>query len=253
MNATFTGPHTQTTIYGLIDPKTGQLRYVGKTVSLLKRRLAEHISDVRRGRVWIPRHKWILSLLQDGLCPEIIEIETLPTEGWREAEMFWIECLRSQGCDLLNATAGGDGLTSYRHREDTKQKQSEAAKRRYQRPGEREKSGEAVRRAYEDENAYARLLAAAKVRQTPEVREIISRASRAFHASHPEAANRLGNSVRGRPLSDERKASLSASRKGVPRDPAAVEKTASWHRGRKRSEEIRAKMKIAALNRKPRG
>ncbi|TIW20355.1 MAG: GIY-YIG nuclease family protein [Mesorhizobium sp.] len=41
-------------IYGLVDPRSGEVRYVGKTKGNLHSRLNGHLGDVRRGRVYIP-------------------------------------------------------------------------------------------------------------------------------------------------------------------------------------------------------
>lgn len=95
-----------TSIYGLADPTTGQLRYVGKTTKP-RRRLDEHIADARRG-VNRPSSHWIRSLLKKGQRPEIFEIEECGAgTDWEEAEQFWIAYFRSIGCRLLNLSIGG--------------------------------------------------------------------------------------------------------------------------------------------------
>jgi len=53
-------------IYGLLDPRTDELKYVGKTTGTLSYRLRSHINDVTRGRVYIPRHRWIKDVLSNG-------------------------------------------------------------------------------------------------------------------------------------------------------------------------------------------
>lgn len=104
-----------TSIYGLIDPRTGELRYVGKTVLDPRRRLGVH-----RWRAVAAPHKrhsmaWILSLAAEGLKPETIVFETVPAGGdWVQAEQFWIAYFRMIGADLCNHTAGGEGQTGYR-------------------------------------------------------------------------------------------------------------------------------------------
>ncbi len=90
------------TIYGLIDPIDHQLRYVGKTVAKLKSRHHGHIKDLSNSKKAI----WIRCLLEVGLKPEIIEIEVVDIEEWREVEQFWIQYFKAIGCKLTNSRAG---------------------------------------------------------------------------------------------------------------------------------------------------
>jgi hypothetical protein len=97
-------------IYGLIDPRTQQLRYVGKTGKRrIKDRLFCHLGHAR-----LPGQKrhvlaWISGLLSNGLRPEIFVIEEVPSgTDWKEAEQFWIAYFRSIGADLCNRSIGGD-------------------------------------------------------------------------------------------------------------------------------------------------
>lgn len=94
-----------TKIYGLADPRTGHLRYVGKTVRSLKERLAGH-TEVRHRKFHNAR--WVNSLWNKGLRPEIFLIEEVSGTGSDE-ERFYIAYFRSVGCDLTNATEGGEG------------------------------------------------------------------------------------------------------------------------------------------------
>src|SRR6266852_3292144 len=90
-----------TVIYGLIDPRDGTLRYVGKTISSPQARLNGHIAEGLAPRY--RRHVvcWIMALLAAGVRPKMVEIETVPSgENWEEAEQFWIAYLRSLDADL---------------------------------------------------------------------------------------------------------------------------------------------------------
>lgn len=104
-----------TYIYGLVDPSTHQLRYVGKSVLSPARRLSVHKwRAVREGK---KRHSmaWIASLLAAGCEPEAFTIEVVPeNEDWVEREQFWIAYFRSLGCNLCNHTIGGEGQTGYK-------------------------------------------------------------------------------------------------------------------------------------------
>lgn len=62
-------------VYGLIDPRNGELRYVGKAVDPQKR-LWIHLSIARTNRYGSLHVKhWIQSLLAVGLRPEIEVLE----------------------------------------------------------------------------------------------------------------------------------------------------------------------------------
>lgn len=88
-------------IYGLVDPDSGQIMYVGATVRGLSHRLKGHMSESRRYPD-LPKSRWIRSL--GGRRPEIVLLEI--AEGdWRESERRWIERIPN----LLNAVGGGAG------------------------------------------------------------------------------------------------------------------------------------------------
>lgn len=114
-----------TFVYGLIDPTTQELRYVGKTVKPIGYRLSDHISKARRGGATY-RCNWVRGLLCDGLRPEVFLIETVDAgDDWRESESFWIAYYRSIGARLTNLTQGGDGTVGYSHSAPLKIAQSE--------------------------------------------------------------------------------------------------------------------------------
>jgi len=95
-------------IYGLFSPE-GELRYVGKTLRSLSRRLKQHLwtGSLRKEN---HRNSWIKSLLAKGQSPDIQLIQALNTVAdLNEAEKYWIGFFRNQGCDLVNGTDGGDG------------------------------------------------------------------------------------------------------------------------------------------------
>jgi hypothetical protein len=93
-------------IYTLSDPRTGEVRYVGKTCSRLSLRLWQHIRAPKN------THKdcWIKSLLSIGIKPQIDELESFPDDvSWQAAEEFWIVTLKFLGCRLTNLDSGGRG------------------------------------------------------------------------------------------------------------------------------------------------
>jgi hypothetical protein len=92
-------------IYGLLDPRTGELRYVGRTRQALQRRLLHHLQSKDQTH----RTAWIQSLVRDGVRPEIILIEEVPVLESPAAERRWIANYRSAGARLVNCTDGGEG------------------------------------------------------------------------------------------------------------------------------------------------
>ncbi len=94
------------TIYILSDPRTDEIRYVGKTTRVLARRLREHLQAAGLKKHTHKTH-WLLQLKELGLKPLIEEVEVTAVAD--EAEMFWIEQFRALGFKLVNSTVGGEG------------------------------------------------------------------------------------------------------------------------------------------------
>lgn len=99
-----------TCIYGLTDPRTDRIRYVGKA-DCPESRLGQHIADVLQGRCAYNPHKsnWVMQLHREGLQPGIRVLEVVRVDGWQEAEVRWIAALQEQGESLCNLTTGGEG------------------------------------------------------------------------------------------------------------------------------------------------
>ena len=94
-------------IYGLCDPRTKDVRYVGKSCKGLSRP-KEHFRS-NSLLVKCPRSSWIISLKNIGLLPEIIIIDKCNKEELDYREIYWIKHLKNMGCKLTNLTDGGTG------------------------------------------------------------------------------------------------------------------------------------------------
>jgi len=93
-------------IYGLVDPETMQIRYIGKTVNP-EQRLASHCHE----KSACHRSHWIQSLKAKGLKPSIVCIEEIRGDWpWQESERFWIALATRSGWPITNNTSGGDGV-----------------------------------------------------------------------------------------------------------------------------------------------
>lgn len=93
-------------IYGLYDPITGNLRYIGKSIRP-EQRLQNHMNEISHCH----RSHWLQSLKARGLKPDMEILETVSgCWPWQESERFWIRRMKELGCDLVNNTSGGDGV-----------------------------------------------------------------------------------------------------------------------------------------------
>jgi hypothetical protein len=93
-------------IYGLVDPRTDVVMYIGKTVDI-KNRLRQHRkprADQRMTRV----KSWAISLKSKGLEPSMVILEACTEDSWKDREIFHIQDHRSKNDKLLNMADGGN-------------------------------------------------------------------------------------------------------------------------------------------------
>jgi len=91
-------------IYALIDPRTDEIKYVGKTNNL-KARLSKHINRKLKTKVSC----WIRSVLKEDMLPIMEVLDEVPNSEWQFWEQHWIWLCLSWGFNLKNGTYGGDG------------------------------------------------------------------------------------------------------------------------------------------------
>ena len=116
-------------IYGLIDPTTKMLRYVGQTKGSAVRRFQHHLSTARRRTNKSHVYNWINSLLTEGIRPDLLILEEDCTE-LDYFEVFYIEYFKSIGCNLTNLSKGGNTRGGFKHTEEHKQHLKELFKGR---------------------------------------------------------------------------------------------------------------------------
>jgi len=104
-------------IYGLKDPITKQLRYVGQTKQeRLKNRFNYHVNEKTNTR----KNQWIRSLRKKGLLPEMFVIdECYSLDELNELEIFWIAYFKYIGCRLTNVSSGGGGMMGIKQSPET--------------------------------------------------------------------------------------------------------------------------------------
>ncbi len=143
-------------IYGLFDPRTKCLHYVGKTVDSLNGRLSGHLNQKGLYRTNTRKNIWIRELLEFGLKPEISVLEIVPEYELEEAEIWNIAYFRAIGCDLYNAsdlynaTAGGDGFRSLYWTQELREKKSKEMKERWKDPLFKKERSEKFKEAWCD-------------------------------------------------------------------------------------------------------
>lgn len=115
-------------IYGLRDPRTREIRYVGRSSSGLQRPRTHMTPGALRRFAHLHVTAWIRELLGLGLRPEIVVLQVLDrgvNDLLNEAEKYWISVGRAAlGHRFTNMTNGGDGLLGYRHSDLTRSKQA---------------------------------------------------------------------------------------------------------------------------------
>lgn len=98
-------------IYGLFDPRTGELGYIGKSESGFDRPRQHRQPSHQKGKTH--RANWLRKMALEGVIAEfdVIESGFVSRQELVEAEKFWISYFRFIGCRLRNGTDGGEGAS----------------------------------------------------------------------------------------------------------------------------------------------
>lgn len=114
-------------IYELRDPRDLECspRYIGITSKALDKRLSNHLTYSKLNSSKNHKNDWIKFLFKQNIKPTIHLIEEVI--GWDyacECEKYWIKEFKGQGCNLTNATNGGEGLFGFIYTEQQKLEKS---------------------------------------------------------------------------------------------------------------------------------
>jgi len=182
-------------IYGLVDPRSGALFYIGKSTQGLKRARSHcYPGYLKRDRTRTGTR--IKGLLARGLRPSIEVVELHDTsDPLADAERFWIANIRATGAELLNHCDGGEGAVGRCVSAETRAKIAAANK------GKKSALG-----AIRSTETRAKLSEAAKRRQYSE-----------------EEKNHLRTLTVGRKLTKEHIAKIIAANTGQKRGPVSEE------------------------------
>ncbi len=171
-------------IYGLVDPRTLLVRYVGMSSRGLIRAREHSYTCKARGT-----HKdaWINSLRTLRLDYTIVVLEENPAD-LADAERFWIAFGRACGWPLTNLTDGGDGL--FNPTAETRARMAAARK--------------GAKRGPPSQETRARIAAALRGKPRPHART----EPRKRGPLSPTTRARIGAALRGKPLTAEHRAKL---------------------------------------------
>lgn len=191
-------------IYVLKHPDTLEIRYVGKTVAKLSKRLSNHIINAKVTKHNKHLSNWILKILEEGKKPIIELIEECENSVWQEREKYWI----AQFDNLVNITIGGDGAEGLVHSQESIEKMRKANLGK---------------------------------KHTQEFKDAMSKRLKGV-ALTQEHKDRIGIANRGRKASEDTKKKLSDSHKGYKATDEAKknlsEAIKAWWAKRKSSEDI---------------
>lgn len=226
-------------IYGLIDPRTLLVRYVGKSSTGLLRPNSHRAA----ARCAAPRGhcgRWINSLHRLGLDYVVVVLEDIVPQldslaaaavksRLNDMERWWIAYGRASGWELTNMTSGGDGGDLSHHVTSEARQRGNAKASAWWTPERRARvSGDAS--PMRDPTVAAKVLATRKVNGRP------------WHTDEARARIGAGNKGKtlGRPKSAEHRAKMSAN--NAMKRPEVARKTADARRGMTFGADTRARM-----------
>lgn len=235
-----------TFIYGLFDPRTNELRYIGKSNNP-KRRLQEHLICARYKKGHNKYlYAWMGNLLSCNLEPSLQILEEVPIENWQQFEIAYINKYRDLGFRLTNITNGGDGGYGFFLTEEQELKRQEAVKK-----------ANTGKKATEEKRLKMSLSHKGQ-RPSEETRKKLSESQKGKNTwskgrkMSQETIEKISASNRGKKMSDEFKRKMSESRKGVgnpmfgkTRSEETREKASKSLKGRIFTEEHRANLSAA--------
>lgn len=91
-------------VYGLVDPTSSMICYVGITGNTPHKRFVQHLSRLER-EVYTPKGQWLNALIDNGYFPHIVTLQIVDTEQQAQiAERWWISHGQMIGWPLRNTS-----------------------------------------------------------------------------------------------------------------------------------------------------
>jgi hypothetical protein len=203
-------------IYGLVDPETREVRYVGKTTDL-RRRLYDHLRATDESY----RGRWIRSLLAKGVTPATVILADVPDDDWQQAERDWIAHFETGGARLTNGSDGGRGGS---------------------RPGH-----------HMSPEANARRIAAVRAavcgREVSQQTRAKMAAAKRGRSQAPEHRAKIAAALRGKPKSPEHVTKVAQRQIGRNQGEETRRKIAQAKKGQSHPQTVQTRLKIAATRR----
>ena len=112
-------------IYGLIDPRNNEIRYIGKTINP-DSRLESHLLESKNTNIKNYRVKWLRKLTRLELKPKIIFLKTCPSDEFEKYETEYIKIYSNNR--LTNSDETGQGNKN--RKRDVLDRQSESRGRK---------------------------------------------------------------------------------------------------------------------------
>lgn len=197
-------------IYGLVDPDTRLIRYVGKSSSGL-RRPRQHLSKQNKAKTHCAN--WVRYLTKLGKRPDVVVLQLSSYDALNSDEKWWILYGRLSRWALTNLTEGGEVSNGYKHSVDTKQVLSALTKARLSTP----------------EGKQKHVIA----HNTPEYKKLASELAQAHRKKDPGVMVSGKNNIAKQPLIRKK---ISDSKKGKPRSLETKLKLSEAYYKRRRTE-----------------
>lgn len=109
-------------IYTLTDPRTGLVKYVGKTNDPAYR-LRKHLTEKNNTY----KCQWVKGLKALGLQPILEIIDECSLSDWEQKERFYIRLYKAIGANLVNTLPGGEGGATMLGKKLTKEQREKIA------------------------------------------------------------------------------------------------------------------------------
>jgi hypothetical protein len=236
-------------VYGLYDPDTEELRYIGKTCRGWLR-IRDHLSP-KCAQDNSYKSRWLRTLFSVGKAPVVrVLLECTTDQQALDEEVRLIREARERGDRLTNITDGGEGFKGLTITPETSAKVGASLHTRWV-----NLSDDA--RAEELERIHRNL-------HTPETREKVRKSMIGVKMTLTPKLLASQEARRGKPISEETKAKISKANLGKSRGPIPAEvrarMSAAWtpekrearskkYMGRKASAETRAKQSASKKGR----
>ncbi len=225
---------SQNIIYGLRDPTSGEIRYVGRSMSGLERPRA-HFKENKKDT---HKHRWIQKLKTAGLMYSVdtLSVVTDPSDLNAE-ERGWIAIGLVEGWPLTNATFGGEGSHGWHPSEETRRKISAAHQGRKATPAQRAAQS-ALQTGRKASAAHRKAISEGKTgtHRSAETKEKL-RAINVGKKASDATKLKMSLTRKGKAPSEAHRMALSIALRGRKISPEVAKKSGDTQRGRKLSPE----------------